>query len=55
MQNPPSEQVSSQLEQRIEIIESLGDEELGEFTRFDWLLCVLGAVVIPAILLWWFA
>jgi hypothetical protein len=45
----------SALEERIATIEALGDEELGRFTRLDWWLCTVGAVVIPAILLWWFA
>jgi hypothetical protein len=39
------------LEQRIDKIQSLGDEELGTFNRFDWLILVVFAIVIPVIAL----
>ena len=55
MNNPTPSQISRDLEQRIETIEALGDKELGSFTQFDWIVCIVGAGVIPAILLWWFA
>lgn len=55
MNEPTVSQTASDLEQRIEVIEALGDEELGSFTRWDWWVCIVAAVVIPAILLWRFA
>ena len=55
MHNPVANQITRDLEKRIETIEALGDAELGGFTKIDWMLCIVGAVVIPAILLWWFA
>ncbi len=55
MNNPTPSQINRDLEERIETIEALGDKELGSFTQLDWFLCIAGAVVIPAILLWWFA
>ena len=39
------------LEQRIDELERLGDAELGTFGRFDWLILILIAIVIPAIAL----
>jgi hypothetical protein len=54
MSKPALDQIS-ELESRIETIEALGDEELGGFTRIDWWLCIIGAVVIPTLFLWWFA
>jgi len=37
------------LEQRIDRIKELGDEELGTFTRIDWAILVLIAIVLPVI------
>ena len=44
-----------ELERRIGEIEAQDDDAIGRFTGWDWLLCVLGAVVIPALAMWWFA
>ena len=44
-----------ELEGRIEEIESLDDSVIGSFTGWDWLVCVIGSLVLPAIALWWFA
>jgi len=44
-----------ELERRIEEIEDLDDSAVGSFTSWDWLFCVIGAVVLPALALWWFA
>ena len=33
----------------------LGDAEIGSFTGWDWLVCVIGSLVLPAIAIWWFA
>ena len=49
------ELVVEDLEQRIESLEALDDSALGNFTTLDWVICVLGSVLIPALLLWWFA
>ncbi len=51
----PRELLVEELERRIEKIEAQGDDAIGRFTGWDWLLCVLGAVVVPALAMWWFA
>jgi len=37
------------LEQRIDIMQNMGDEELGTFSRLDWVILVVFAIVIPVI------
>jgi hypothetical protein len=37
------------LEQRIDKIQNLGDEELGTFTRLDWLILIVIAIVLPVV------
>ncbi len=44
-----------ELERRIEELEGLDDTAIGSFTGWDWLVCVIGSLVLPAIALWWFA
>lgn len=44
---------SEELLRRIETISALDDSELGEFTRRDWLICILGALVVPALMMLW--
>jgi hypothetical protein len=44
-----------ELERRIEEIEGLDDATIGRFTGWDWLVCVIGSIVLPAIAMWWFA
>ncbi|MEE8625418.1 MAG: hypothetical protein V3T19_08760 [Acidiferrobacterales bacterium] len=51
----PRELVVEELERRIETLEALDDSALGRFTVWDWVICVVGSVLIPAVLLWWFA
>jgi hypothetical protein len=43
------------LERRIEDLESRDESDFGNFTVWDWVICVLGAVVIPYLALLWFA
>ena len=45
----------AELERRIEELEGLDDAAIGSFTGWDWLLCVIGSLVLPAIAMWWFA
>ena len=45
----------AELERRIRELEGLDEAEFGRFTRVDWWICVLGAVVAPALALWWWA
>ncbi len=47
--------VVEELERRIEELEGLDDAAIGSFTGWDWLLCVIGSLVLPAVALWWFA
>ena len=51
----PRELLVEELERRIREIEAQGDDAIGRFTGWDWLFCVLGAVVVPALAMWWFA
>ncbi len=44
-----------ELERRIEEVEGLDDAAIGSFTGWDWLVCVIGSLVLPAIAMWWFA
>ena len=44
-----------ELERRIEEVEGLDDAAIGSFTGWDWLVCVIGSLVLPAIAIWWFA
>lgn len=37
------------LEQRIDKMQNMGDEELGTFSRLDWVILIVFAVVIPVI------
>lgn len=43
------------LRARIERLESEDESAFGEFGTGDWLLCVLGSLIIPAVVAWWFA
>ena len=44
-----------ELRHRIEAMEALDESAFGRFTAWDWLWCTLGALVVPALALWWFA
>ena len=37
------------LEQRIDRMQHAGDDDLGTFTRLDWIILVIFAVVLPVI------
>jgi hypothetical protein len=43
------------LERRIDELEGLDESAFGGFSALDWLICLLGAVVIPCLALVWFA
>jgi hypothetical protein len=43
------------LERRIGAIEAADESEVGRFTAWDWVVCVVGAGLAPAFALWWFA
>ena len=45
----------TELENRIEIIAGLGDDELGAWTRLDWILSTLFGAVLPLLVMYWFA
>ena len=51
----PRERLVDELERRIGELESVDDAAVGHFTGVDWLLCTLGALVIPGFAMWWFA
>jgi hypothetical protein len=44
-----------ELERRIDEIEGLDETALGSFTTWDWVLCVVGGLVLPVFAIWWFA
>ena len=65
-QHPPTDPTASldqtaqelrveDLERRIEALEAIDSAELGSFGIWDWIICVLGAIVVPAAAVWWFA
>jgi len=41
--------LAQDLEDRIDRIQQLGDAELGTFTRLDWVLLVVFAIIVPVI------
>ena len=55
MSSTPRGILFEELERRIEQLEALDDAEIGRFTGWDWLVCVIGSLVVPAIAMWWFA
>ena len=53
--DPGRSERAAELERRIELLESQRDEEFGAFTRWDWIVCVIGAVALPLVIAIWFA
>lgn len=47
--NEKDKDLVSNLEQRIDEMQSTGDAELGTFSRLDWLILILISIVIPVI------
>ncbi len=43
----------AELKQRIHALSELGDTELGEFTRLDWIVLLLLGGVVPLAALYW--
>lgn len=41
--------LAQDLEQRIDRMQNMGDEELGTFSRLDWIILIVFAIVIPVI------
>jgi hypothetical protein len=37
------------LERRIDLMQNMGDEELGTFNRLDWVILTVFAIIIPII------
>ncbi|MDH5345218.1 MAG: hypothetical protein OEW59_05580 [Gammaproteobacteria bacterium] len=37
------------LEQRIDRMQQMGDDELGTFTRLDWVILIVFALIVPVI------
>jgi hypothetical protein len=62
-QSPPAPELdqtpqsvdASELESRIRTIEELDDAALGSFTSLDWVIVVVGSLLIPGVILWWVA
>ena len=48
-----AEVLGAELERRLEIFETIDDDEFGRFTRVDWVICTLGFFVLPILVAWW--
>ena len=55
VEQTPRRILVEELERRIEELEAVDDDTVGNFSGWDWLVCVLGALVVPGLALWWFA
>jgi hypothetical protein len=44
-----------ELRRRVIELEAHAEAAFGRSTSWDWWVCVLLAVVVPAVLVWWFA
>ena len=56
MSSDPNEAAKAaqlELQRRIETLETRDESEFGDFTRKDWVICTLGALVIPSLVLLW--
>ena len=53
--DPEQRERAAELRRRIEQLEGLDESAFGGFTGWDWLLCLLGGLVLPALAAWWFA
>ena len=42
-----------ELHRRIETLEAQDEAEFGEFTRTDWIICIVGALILPSLVLLW--
>ena len=43
------------LERRLSLLETAGEDQFGPFTSLDWALCLLLFVFLPLLLVVWFA
>jgi hypothetical protein len=43
------------LERRIDELDSQDESAFGEFTLVDWVVCVVGALLLPGLAVIWFA
>jgi len=48
----PRDQRVRELERRIEELEVREEHAFGQFTRWDWIVCVTCAVVLPFLFMW---
>lgn len=53
--SPLADERAAELERRIEELEALEESAFGDFTAWDWLVCVIGGLLAPALAAWWFA
>ena len=51
----PQQTLVESLERRIDEIDSLDESSFGAFSSVDWILCVVGAVILPLLAVIWFA
>jgi len=50
-QSEDDQKIVEDLERRIEILENLDDAEFGSFTRIDYIILIIGAVLLPTLAL----
>ena len=50
---PAHAEAVAELRRRLRILEAAGEETFGPFTAFDWTVCVVLFVVLPALLFAW--
>jgi hypothetical protein len=51
----PGDSRARELERRIEELEAQDEAAFGHFTRVDWTVCIVFAVLLPLLGAWWFA
>ena len=52
--NPDADDIRvAELKERIEVLNDLGDAELGSFTRLDWIACIVLGAILPLLVLYW--
>lgn len=51
---PSDHTVLSELEDRIHDLETAEEQRFGTFTRLDWIVCTIGSLLLPYLLIAWF-
>lgn len=54
-QRKPGDPLVEDLERRIDELDGLDESAFGSFTLLDWIICIGGALVLPCLMVIWFA